>query len=290
MAYIKTWWKGDVDIDDVNRTCIVLITKCQKPIEMSDFRPISLCMVLYKVISKMMANRLTLFFPTLILKHQSAFVPGRLITDNAMVAFEIFHGMKRRGDGKAGSMTFKLDMSKAYDRVEWSFLEKVMLKMGFCRSWIHKIMHCLSSVSYALRLNGRVQGNIIPSRGLRQGDTLFPYLFLLSAEAFSAMLSRVSNDGLIHGARICHSAPRISHLFFADNSILFTKATIHECSVVADIISTYVRASSQKINFNKFEASFSKNMESGRRYQIKALFGVREVERHEEVFGTPDSN
>ena len=287
VSYIKSWWKGDADLDDINKTCIVLIPKCQNPVQMSSFRPISLCTVVYKIISKMMANRLKMFLPDLISKHQSAFVPGRLITDNAMVAFEIFHGMKRRGDGKGGSMAFKLDMSKAYDRVEWSFLERVMLKMGFGSFWIDKIMTCLSSVSYVFKLNGRVEGNIIPSRGLRQGDPLSPYLFLLCAEAFSAMLAKAANDGRIHGARVCRSAPRISHLFFADDSILFTRATLQECSVVADILSTYERASGQKINFSKSEVSFSKSVEAGRRIEIRNRFGVREVERHEKYLGLP---
>lgn len=214
VEFIKAWWRGDAEIESLNKTCIVLIPKCPKPGQMSDFRPISLCNVVYKMISKMMANRLKLFLLELISPHQSVFVPGRLITDNAMVAFEIFHGMKRRGDGRVGSMAFKLDMSKAYDRVEWIILEKVMEKMGFCAAWISKIMNCLSSVSYSFKLNGKVEGNIIPSRGLQQGDLLSPYLFLLCAEAFSALLSKAAEDGLIHGARVSRSAPRISHLFF----------------------------------------------------------------------------
>ncbi|XP_057248279.1 uncharacterized protein LOC125493714 [Beta vulgaris subsp. vulgaris] len=287
VQFIREWWLGRVQIDSMNQTCIVLIPKCSNPQQMGDFRPISLCTVLYKIISKMMANRLKIFLSDLISLHQSAFVPGRLITDNAMVAFEIFHRMKRGGDGRNGVMAFKLDMSKAYDRVEWSFLEKVMRRLGFCEGWVRRIMECLSSVSYSFKLNGRVEGNIIPSRGLRQGDPLSPYLFLLCAEAFSALLSKAAGDGLIHGARVCRSAPRISHLFFADDSILFTRATLQECSVVADILSTYERASGQKINFDKSEVSFSKSVDDRRKNEIRSLFGVREVERHEKYLGLP---
>ena len=287
INFIKSWWCGATDIDSLNRTCIVLIPKCPHPQQMGDFRPISLCNVLYKIVSKMMANRLKILLPDIISKHQSAFVPGRLITDNAMVAFEIFHGMKRRSEGRMGTMAFKLDMSKAYDRVEWSFVEKIMLKMGFNTEWVDRIMLCLSSVTYSYKLNGRVEGNIIPSRGLRQGDPLSPYLFLLCAEGFSSLLARAADEGFIHGARVCRQAPRISHLFFADDSILFTRATLQECSVVADILSTYERASGQKINFNKSEVSFSRNVESCRKNEILTLFGVREVERHEKYLGLP---
>ncbi|KMS98119.1 hypothetical protein BVRB_4g095640 [Beta vulgaris subsp. vulgaris] len=234
-----------------------------------------------------MANRLKIYLSDLISAHQSAFVPGRLITDNAMIAFEIFHHMKRKGDGKNGLMAFKLDMSKAYDCVEWSFLERVMLKLGFCVDWVRRVMECLSSVTYAFKLNGRVEGHIIPSRGLRQGDPLSPYLFLLCAEAFSALLSKAADDGRIHGARVCRSGPRISHLFFADDSILFSRATLQECSVVAEILSTYERASGQKINFDKSEVSFSKHVDTNRRVAIRSLFGVREVEKHEKYLGLP---
>ncbi|XP_057246803.1 uncharacterized protein LOC130589540 [Beta vulgaris subsp. vulgaris] len=287
VSCVQNWWHGNVDLQMLNKTCITLIPKCQHPIQMGDFRPISLCNVLYKVISKVMANRLKVILPDLISSQQSAFVPGRLITDNAMIAFEIFHYMKRSGDGRTGSMAFKLDMSKAYDRVEWSFLEKVMLKLGFCESWIRRVMVCLSSVTYSFKLNGKVQGNIIPSRGLRQGDPLSPYLFLLCAEAFSALLTRAAGDGKIHGARVCRSAPRISHLFFADDSILFARATLQECSMVADIISVYERASGQKINFNKSEVSFSKNVNVTRRCEIRNLFGVKEVVKHDKYLGLP---
>ena len=148
-------------------------------------------------------------------------------------------------------------------------------------------MLCLSSVSYSFKLNGKIDGNIVPSRGLRQGDPLSPYLFLLCAEAFSGLLAKAANEGYIHGARVCRTAPRISHLFFADDSILFTRATLQECSKVADILSTYERASGQKINFNKSEVSFSKRVDADRRKEIKELFGVREVDRHEKYLGLP---
>ncbi|XP_021717031.1 uncharacterized protein LOC110684901 [Chenopodium quinoa] len=132
---------------------------------------------------------------------QSAFVPGRLITDNALVAFEVFHSMKRRGEGKDDTVALKLDMMKAYDQVEWEFLEKAMHKLGFCDEWTQKIMGCLSCFSFSFKLNREIIGKVVSHRGLRQGDPISPYLFLLVADAFSRLLLKASRKNIIHGAK-----------------------------------------------------------------------------------------
>ena len=121
---------------NVNFTHIALIPKTKSPESLSQFRPISLCNVIYKTISKVLANRLKVILPSIISDSQSAFVPGRLITDNIMVAFETLHYMKTKRQGRTTHMAAKLDMSKAYDRVEWRYLEDLTLKMGFHASWV----------------------------------------------------------------------------------------------------------------------------------------------------------
>ncbi|XP_021722691.1 uncharacterized protein LOC110690168 [Chenopodium quinoa] len=237
-----------------------------------------------------MANKLKPFLNNIISVNQSAFIPKRLITDNALVAFEIFHAMKRKGEGKSGSIAMKLDMSKAYDRVEWVFLERVMYKMGFCENWVRRIMDCLSSVSFSFKVNGRISGSVTPTQGLRQGDPISPYLFLIVADAFSTLLLKAAKDNLLHGARVCRGAPRISHLFFADDSIIFAKASVSDCSVIANIISIYERASGQKVNLNKTDVVFSKCVDGDRRQEneeIVNILGVQEVEQHEKYLGLP---
>ena len=234
-----------------------------------------------------MANKLKPFLGDIISENQSAFVPKRLITDNALIAFEIFHAMKRRGEGKDGSFALKLDMKKAYDRVEWSFLEKVLYKLGFNVAWVTKIMYCLESVSFSFKINGKVSGSVIPSRGLRQGDPISPYLFLMVADAFSTLISKAAREKRIHGAKICNGAPRVSHLFFADDSILFAKATVRECSVITDIISKYERASGQSVNLDKTDVVFSKCVDTNRRAEIVTTLGVKEVVKHDKYLGLP---
>lgn len=165
----------------LNNINVVLIPKEKCPVLINDLRSISLCNVLMKIITKVVANRLKKTLESVISENQSTFMTGRLISDNVMVSYEVMHYLKRKRRGKGGHMAIKLDMSKAYDRIEWGFLEVMLKKMGYNDWWVHLILVCVSTVSYNITHGNQIVGPIIPSRGIRQGDPLSPYLFIICA-------------------------------------------------------------------------------------------------------------
>ncbi|KAA3477692.1 reverse transcriptase [Gossypium australe] len=224
-SYCLAILNGQIEIGDINKTRIVLIPKVEKPNSMTQFRPISLCNVIYKIIAKMLVRRMSDILGVCINEAQGAFIPGRLISDNILIAYEVLHSLKMKKGGKKGNFALKLDMSKAYDRVEWDFLAGIMKTLGFHVDWIILIMRCVSSVSYSVCLNGLESDWFSPSRGLRQGDPFSPYLFIICAEGFSTLLEDEKNRGCMGGATIGRERLAINHLFFVDDCILFGDAS-----------------------------------------------------------------
>lgn len=152
--------------------------------------------------------------------------------------------------------------------MEWPFLKNIMHKLGFPERWIDRVISCVTTPSFLVLINGKPHGNIHPSRGVRQGDPLSPYLFLLCAKGFTSLLAKIDLEGRIHGVSVCKRAPKITNLLFANDSLLFCRATRTEVEVVAEILKIYAQASGQCINLEKSSVYFSSNTLNGQKEEI----------------------
>ncbi|KAA3472533.1 reverse transcriptase [Gossypium australe] len=278
----------DKDFEGMNRTDIVFIPKSPNPTNLTNFRPISLCTILYKIVTKAIANILQDYIGSCIDNAQSAFAPGRLISDNVLIAYEILHTLRQKSSGKKGFMAVKLDMSKAYDRVEWGFLKKVMSQMGFAEKWVSLVMKCISTVSNSVNINGS-RGRIFhPSRGLRQGDPLSPYLFLIYSEGLSSLIRQAVGEGFLRGVKVSRRGPEISHLLFADDCLLFGEATKERATFLKAMLRQYEHCSGQCVNFNKSTIFFSSNTAEGAKNKISEVLGVQCSTNIEKYLGLPN--
>ena len=156
-------------------------------------------------------------------------------------------------------MVIKLDISKAYDQVEWEFLRHIMLKLGIDARWVQLAMETVTTTSYSMLINGEPKGFIIPSMGIRQGDPLSLYLFRLCAEGLSSLIRKAVESQSLHVILSCTNGVCISHLLFADNSFIFCQATMEECHHLMNLLECYESASGQAINRQKTSIFFSKN-------------------------------
>ncbi|XP_010495329.1 PREDICTED: uncharacterized protein LOC104772406 [Camelina sativa] len=289
VSLVNSFFEENAFESGLNQTHICLIPKVTKPTRMAELRPISLCNVGYKVLSKVLCNRLKTILPRLISETQSAFVPGRLISDNILIAQEMFHGLRTNNSCKGKFMAIKTDMSKAYDRVEWGFLGALFRRMGFAEKWISWIMLCVSSVQYQVLVNGQPHGQIIPERGLRQGDPLSPYLFILCTEVLIANIRKAEVDKRITGIKVANKCPPITHLLFADDSLFFFKVYKDQCGVVLDILKQYEAASGQQINFAKSSLQFGHTVDDPARLEMQGILGISNLGGMGSYLGIPES-
>ena len=201
-----------------------MIPKISNAINIKDYRPISLVGSIYKLLSKVLANRLRVVLDNLISETQNSFVGGRQILDSVLIANECIDS---RLKCHSPSVVCKLDIEKAYDHLNWDALLYLLNRMGFGLKWKEWIKTCISTVRFSILVNGSPAGFFGSSRGLRQGDPLSPLLFLLIMEVLSRILKKTEDSGLLRGFQVgpVNSIEvRISHLLFAVDTILFCDA------------------------------------------------------------------
>lgn len=201
-----------------NSTSLVLIPKTQNASSVTEFRPISCLNTVYKVISKLLATRLQALLPLAISHNQSTFLSGRLLTENVLLATEIVQGYNRSNISPRAML--KVDIRKAFDTVRWDFILSSLKALGLPDRFIGWIRECICTPTFSISVNGHSDGFFKSTRGLRQGDPLSPYLFLLAMESFSKLLQSRFDSGYI-SYHPKTAELKISHLMFVDDMMVF---------------------------------------------------------------------
>ena len=237
----------------LNASFLTLIPKKCNAVNIKDFCPISLVGSVYKLLSKVLANRLRAVLDNLISESQNLFVGGRQILDSVIIANEC---LDSRLKSRLPSVICKLDSEKAYDHVNWEALFYLLSRMGFGLKWRGWIKACVTSIRFSVLVNGSPEGFFGCSRGLRQGDPLSPLLFLLIIEVLSSLLKKTEECNLIRGFHVGSMnsvSVCISHLLFADDTILFCDASREQLLSIRLVLSCFQVFTGLKVNIGKSE-------------------------------------
>lgn len=261
-------------VSQINDTLITLIPKVDPVVNIKNFRPISLCNISYKVITKILAHRLRLLMGTLVNPCQSSFIPHRQSRDNIILAQEIFHSMRAK-KGKTGWMVIKLDLEKAYDRLNWAFIKETLVDIGLPNDFINLIWHYISTPKMRILWNGEALEEFAPARGIRQGDPISPYLFVLCIEKLFQMIALAEDHNLWRPIQVARGGPKISYLAFADDVLLFAEAREDQIILIKKILELFCRSSGQKVSEEKTRIFFSNNMDRGIQTQICSSSGFQ---------------
>ncbi|CAL5344867.1 unnamed protein product [Camellia sinensis] len=248
IQFMKEFHTHGKLVRGINSSFITLVPKKENAGGLEDFRPISLVGSLYKILSKVLSCRLSKVLPEIISEAQSAFLRGRNILDGVLIANEVVDGWKK---AKRKGVILKLDFEKAFDSVNWEFLFSLLSRFGFGDRWIAWIKECVSTARLSVLVNGSPTEEFSPQKGLRQGDPLSPFLFIIVAECLNVLLSKALDLNLIKGVRVGVNDVLVSHLQFADDSILFCEADEGEIVNVKRILRCFELVSGLKINYHK---------------------------------------
>nr|GEX48664.1 RNA-directed DNA polymerase, eukaryota, reverse transcriptase zinc-binding domain protein [Tanacetum cinerariifolium] len=231
----------------INSLFITLIPKHQEAKTTKDFRPITLIGCIYKIISKILANRMVFVLEDLVNEVQYAFISKRQILDGPFILNELYQWCSKK---KKQTMIFKVDFEKAYDSVRWDYLDDILKKFGFGEKWCTWIRNCLISSKGSILVNGSPTMEFQFHKGLKQGDPLSPFLFILVMESLHISVNRVVEAGLFRGVQVGNTI-HISHLFFADDAIFLGHWSDSNIDTIIRILDCFYHASGLKINMSK---------------------------------------
>ncbi|GJU16143.1 RNA-directed DNA polymerase, eukaryota [Tanacetum coccineum] len=230
-----------------NSSFIALIPKIPDANLVKDFRPISLIGSLYKIIAKILANRLVPVLGDIVNEVQSAFISERQILDGPFILNEVIQWCKSK---KKQSLIFKVDFEKAYDSVRWDFLDDVLKKFGFGDKWCNWIQNCLRSSRGSIIINGSATEEFQFYKGLKQGDPLSPFLFILIMESLHLSFQRVVNAGMFKGIMLSSSL-NLSHMFYADDAVFVGQWCDGNVDTLVHVLECFFRALGLQINMCK---------------------------------------
>ncbi|KAH0709195.1 hypothetical protein KY284_010622 [Solanum tuberosum] len=251
MQTIHNFHQKETFEKSFNATFVALIPKKHGAKELKDFRPISLIGGVYKIITKLLTERMKKVMGVLVDEHQMAFLKGRQIMDASLLANELVDSRVKQN---LPGVLCKLDIEKAYDHVNWSFLLKILRDMGFENKWINWIKVCISTVKFSLIINGNPEGFFQSQRGLRQGDPMSPFLFILAMEGLNSMIRKASENGWLQGFSANANrgdAMEISHLLYADDSLVFCGAEVNHIRHLRAILTIFEGISGLHVNWHK---------------------------------------
>ena len=268
----------------LNETLITLIPKHLGADCLASFRPISLCNTVYKVVTMIIVKRLRPFLPKLISPLQTTFVSGRMGLDNMIITQELIHTMMLK-KGKTGCI--KIDLEKAYDRLEWPFIRDVLELYRLPPSLIKLIMSCVSSSSVSILLNGGKLEPFHPSRGIRQGDPLSPYLFIMCMVVLGFLISWRCEENLWDLVQASRGGQAFSYIFFADDLVLFAKAYLRNCISVRETLDTFCEFLGKIVSLNKSKVYFSLNTSPESREEMCEVLGMHSTPNLGKYLGFP---
>eukprot|EP00253_Pinus_taeda_P027310 PITA_27310 len=252
----------------LNASSISLIPKQDLAQTPDKYRPIALCNVVYKIISKVVANRLKPLLPSLVSGEQFGYVEGRQILNNIIQAHEVVHSLTSK---RQAGMIMQLDIAKAYDKVNWSYIKKILMAFGFDHNWVRLVMALVTSSSFSILVNGSPSEVFIPSRGLRQGDPLSPLLFILMMEGLGRAIKQAKATGKIKSIQLIENGQALTHQQFVDDTMLQGIPTAKEATAYKYILDVFARASAKPMHKSIWEPLINKMQDKVRKWTCRAL-------------------
>ncbi|GKU90517.1 hypothetical protein SLEP1_g4505 [Rubroshorea leprosula] len=283
VGFLKEFQEQGRLVRGSNASFIVLIPKTENPQRIEEYRPISLIGVMYKVVAKLLASCLCKVLHKIIGEQQIAFIKVRQLVDGVVTANEVIDEAKRR---RKKSFVFRVDFEKVYDEVCWNFINYMLDRMAFSVTWKRWIQECLKSSMVSILINESPTRQFLVTKGIRQGDPLSPFLFLIVAEGLNGLMAVAIDKELYKGVEVGNEAVTVTHLQFADGTIFFGEASEQNIRTIKCILRTFEMAAGLKINFGKCQL-MGIGVEDDWRNKMAYRLGCKEGEFPIKYLGIP---